>query len=110
MTRQSLPGDPTIGGLEKTAARSVAYAAPSVNLERPHAGKHDPRVAGIQRNVRAAGVFIREERPLPGFASIGRAKDAALLLWSIGVPERAGAHGVRVARIDDHTADPSGFI
>ena len=57
-------------------------------------------LCAIDGDVRAAGVLVDEQRALPGLAAVGGAVDAALLLRTVGVAERAGEHdiGIRAGR------------
>src|SRR6185295_13375146 len=80
---EARPGRAAVDRLEHTAAGTAAGASPGVDLDLPHAGERQARVAGVTGAV-----------------------DAALLLRTVGVAERAGQHDVRIARVDDDAADP----
>src|SRR5262249_44202474 len=105
-----LPGRAAVARHEQAAAGSAALAAPGVDLQLPHAGEENPRIARIHRQLGAAGVLVDEQRALPRRAAVGGAEDAALGLRPIGVAQRAREHHLRVRRIDDDATDAPGLV
>src|SRR5439155_22396433 len=81
--------------------------SPRVDLDLPHAGKEDPRIARVDRDVGAARVLVDEQRALPRPAAVGRPVHAALELRPVRVAEGAGEHDVGIARIDHDASDAS---
>ena len=110
MFGEPFPGEALVSRAEKSASRPAAEPAPGVDLELPHARENNPRIAGIHRHIRAAGVLVDKQRAHPRLAAIGRAEDAALLLRTVGVPQRAGNDDVGIFRIDHDSADASGLL
>src|SRR5437660_10246773 len=100
MTRDFFPRRAFIARNVEAASRTAAFSAPSVNFQRPHAGEEDSRITWIHRQVRAAGVFIGEEHALPMRTAVSRAKDTALLLWSIRMAQSTREHDVGILWID----------
>ena len=107
VARQSLPRRAAVGRFEEAAARAAARSSPRVDLDLPHAGKQNPRIAHVDRDVGAARVLVDEERALPRLAAIGGAVHAAIGLRAVRVAEGAGEHDVGIARIDRDAADAS---
>src|SRR5439155_22426303 len=95
---------------EQPAAWTAALAAPRMELDLPHARHQDARVARIHRDVRAAGLLVDEQRALPRRAAVGGSEHAALGLRTVGRPQRAREHDLRIRGIDDHAADPSRLL
>ena len=110
VARQLFPRGAAVARHEQPAARAAALAAPRVQLELPHAREEDARVARVHRDLRAAGVLVDEQRPLPRGAAVGRTEHAALLLWTVRGAERARAHDLRIGRIDHDAADAAGLL
>src|SRR5260370_14761141 len=110
MIGEALPRDASVDRLEQAAAGPPARPAPRVNLELPHTGEKHARIARVHGDVGAAGVLVNEQRALPALAAVGGAKDAALLLRAVRMPQRAREHDVRIARIDADAADTRGPI
>src|ERR1700687_2970601 len=81
-----------------------------MNLQRPHAGKQNARVFRVHHDVRTAAVFIGEQHALPRSPAVGRAKDTALLLWSVSMTKRARQNDVGIPGIDCEVADASGLL
>src|SRR6185436_8656292 len=79
--------------------------APGRAARRPERGVDDVRVSGLEREVDRAGARVRAEDLLPARAAIARAKDAALRVRGVRMPERGDVDDVRVARMDDDAAD-----
>ena len=110
MAFQPFPRHTTINGLEETAPRTAARASPGMNFNLPHPRKQNVRVIGIHRQIGAARVFVHEKNPLPILSAVRRAIHAALLLWSVGVPERTRENNVGISRVHDHVCDAAGFL
>src|SRR5262249_42228316 len=68
-------------------------------------GEDHPRVARVDAHVRAAGLVVLEEHPVPALAAVGSAVEAAVLVRAEGVAEDRGEGHVRVLRVDGHRAD-----
>ena len=110
VTVEPFPGESAVDRLVQAAAGAAADPSPGVNLELPHPRKEDARIAGVDGDVRAAGVLVDEQGALPGLAAVGGAVHAALLLRTVGVAERAREHDLGIARVDQHAADAAGQI
>jgi len=82
-----MPGVAAVGGFVESAAGAVVAAAdaPGRTARRPEAGEDDLRVAGIEDEVHASGVFIFVENFLEGLAAVEGAEDAALGVGAVGV-------------------------
>ena len=59
----------------------------------------------IECDVDPAGVFIFIKNLFPGFATIKRTENAALSIWTIGVPKRGDQNAVRILGVDNQLAD-----
>src|SRR5207249_8589361 len=100
-----LPCHAAVARHEQPAARAAALASPGVDLELPHPGEEDARIARIHRDLRAAGVLVHEERALPRRAAVGRPEYAALRLRAVRGAQRACAAVLRVRGIADDGPD-----
>ena len=107
---QLRPGGATIAGHEQTAPRTTALASPGVDFDLPHAGEDDARVRRVHRDLRAAGVLVREQRALPRRAAVGRPEHAALGLWTVRRPQRAREDDLGIRRIDHDATDTPGLL
>src|SRR5882672_5414794 len=110
MAGKFFPGEAAVRRFVDAAAWATAFASPGVNLQRPHAGKQNARVAGVHHDLGGAGVLVDKQHALPGLAAVRRAKDAPLRLWSIAVAHGGGEHNVRVLRIDNDAADATSLL
>ena len=59
----------------------------------------------IECDVDPAGIFIFIKNLFPGFATIKRTENAALSIWTIGVPKRGDQNAVRILGVDNQLAD-----
>ena len=105
-----LPCHAAVARHEQPAARAAALASPGVDLELPHPGEEDARIARIHRDLRAAGVLVHEERALPRRAAVGRPEYAALRLRAVRGAQRACEDDLRVRGIDDDTPDAARLL
>src|SRR5262249_46867483 len=96
--------------VEAPAAGPAARAPPGVDLDLPHAGEENPRVARVDRDVGAAGALVDEQRARPRCAAVDGAIDAAILLRPVSVAERAREHDVGISRIDHDPPDPTRVV
>ena len=105
-----LPRRAAVARHEQPAAGSAALAPPGMDLDLPHPGEEDPRIARMRRDLRTAAVFVDEERPLPGGAAVSCPEDAALGLRPVRRAQRACENDLRIGRIDDDAADAAGLV
>ena len=110
VARETLPGGASVPRDPEAAAGPAAVEMPRLHLELPHAGEQRVGVAGVDGEVRAAGVRVHEQRAGPGPAAVRGAVHATLLLGPVGAPERAHEHDVGARRVDDDARDPPGRI
>src|SRR6266487_5278977 len=66
----------------------------------PQRGEDGVGIRRIDVDVFAAGVLVHVEYALERPAAIGRAEDAALRAWSVGMTQCGDEQAVRVLRID----------
>src|SRR5439155_15723108 len=105
-----LPCHAAVARHEQPAARAAALASPGVDLELPHPGEEDARIARIHRDLRAAGVLVHEERALPRRAAVGRPDYAALRLRAVRGAQRECEDDLRVRGIDDDAPDAARLL
>ena len=104
---ETLPGRAGISRFPDAAPRAAARAAPGVNLDLPHAGVEDARVARVHHEIRRADGIIDEQHAVPRPAAVGRAIDAALRLRSIRVTQRRDVDDVGIRGVHDDASDPA---
>jgi len=78
---------------------------PGRTARRPEAGEDDLRVAGIEDEVHASGVFIFVENFLEGLAAVEGAEDAALGVGAVGVSLSGDEEAVGIFWVDDDGGD-----
>src|ERR1043166_2581149 len=110
MTSDLFPGRAFIARHVKPASGAATFAAPGVNLNRPHPRKQDPRIARVHHHVRTATVFVHEQDAIPMRAAVRGAKDATLGLWPIRMSYRTGQDDIRILRIDDNMTYATGLF
>ncbi len=107
------PGGAAIGGLVEAAAgnhkRFAAANFPRSDARRPKCREENLRVAGVHRQVGAAGVFIFIENFFEGFSAIEGAENAALCVRPVGMALHRNKHTVWIPRIDDDGRDLLGI-
>src|SRR5207247_11342772 len=91
---RSLPGGAPVPRDPEAAAGPAALEMPRLHLELPHPGEQRVGVAGVDGEVRAAGVRVHEQRAGPGPAAVRGAVHATLLLGPVGAPQCAHEHDV----------------
>ena len=64
----------------------------------------------IENHVDPAGIFIFAQNFCPGFATVARAKNSALFIWTEGVSKRRHQRDVLVSGIDNDGADVVGVF
>src|SRR5689334_16300380 len=103
VARKLVPRPPTVIRFVKSAARAVRgrIGVPRRASGLPHCREDDVRISGLKCDVDRSGIGILVECLGPGFSAIGRAEDAALLIWTIRVPESRDEHYVRIGRMDE---------
>ena len=80
---QSLPRVARVTGHVDPTARASAPASPRLYEHLPSSREEDPRVTGVHDHVDAPSALVNEEDTIPGVATVGRAKNASLLLGAI---------------------------
>src|SRR5437763_16250948 len=81
-----------------------------MDFDLPHSGEENVWIVGIHGYIAAAGVLVHEQGALPGFATVGGAKDAALRLWAIGMAHGTGQHDVGVMRINNKIGNAASLL
>ncbi len=96
-----------IFGSEKAAARTGERRihAPGRPMRLPHGGEQNLRLIRGHGEIGGADFRSAIQNFSPGVAAIGRAENAAFVIWAVGVAESGDEHGIRVFRIDDDPAD-----
>src|SRR5215472_545056 len=102
---EAFPRDAVVFGTVKPAARAATGEEPGLPARLPERCEHDVLVMWIENDIDAAGVFVFGQNFRPCFATVTRAKDAALLIWAERVPQRRYQNYVVVSRIDNQRAD-----
>ena len=64
----------------------------------------------IENDVDRARVFVLAQDFSPSLAAVGRAKNSALRVRSVGMPDRGDEDNVRVIRVHDERADMAGVF
>ena len=82
-----------------------SVGAPRRPMRSPCAGEENVRVCSGDRQIGDADVRAFVEHVRPGRAAVGGLEDAALVVRTIGVAERADVDNVGIAGIDDDAAD-----
>src|SRR5450432_2049933 len=95
---QFLPGISTVGRTVESAPWSAARKKPGLPARLPERREKCIRIVRIENDLDAAGVFVFAQNFCPGFATVGRAKNSALLIWTERVPERCHKSDVRIFR------------
>src|SRR5438445_13228889 len=88
-----------------TAAGAAVRKRPRHATSLPERSENDIRILRIECDVDPAGVFIFIKNLFPGFATIKRTENAALSIWTIGVPKRGDENALRILGIYDQLAD-----
>ena len=104
-TSEALPRDSAVVRRPQPAARPAALQVPRLHLELPHPGEQRVGVAGIDGEVRAAGVRVDEQDAGPGPAAVRSAVHAALLRGAVGAAQRAHEHDVGIRGMDHDAGD-----
>ena len=107
---QLRPGRAAVVRREEAAAGAATLAGPGLDIHVPHAREQLARVGGIHVELGTAGVLVDKQHALPVLAAVHGAIDAALLLRSVGMAQRARQHHVRVLRVHDDLADAAGLL
>ena len=102
--RELRPGRATVDRFVEAAARAAKRAAfDEALLLLPERGVDDGGIARVDLHVVGAGVLVLVENFLKTAAAVGRSKDAALLVRSVGMAEDGNEEPVRVVWVDgDH--------
>src|SRR5690348_5909703 len=107
--RNYAPGRATVARDIEAAARPAAEHRPGVHLHLPHPREEHGRVLGIDRQSRAAGVWIDEEHALPALSAVCRAENAALLLRPSRAAERTDEDDIWISGVNDDPSDATGL-
>src|SRR6185437_11014310 len=107
--REMRPGLAVVVREVHAATRAAAQLGPGAHAELPGAGEHGVGMAGIDAEPAATGLFIDEQRLLPGLATIGGAEHATFLLRRRAGTFGAHQHVVGVLRVDDDPRDAAGL-
>src|SRR5205823_2900872 len=96
-----------IGGFIEAAARAVVRAAdgPGRAARSPHHRVNRLAVIGREDHLDGAGVLILICSLLPGSAAIERAKEAALGVRAVRVPEDGDENAIGIARVNGDGTD-----
>ena len=100
-----LPGVAAIGGAIKPAPFAPAREKPRLPPHLPERGEQSVRIVRVENDIDRAGVLVFAQDFRPGLAAIGRAKNSALVVRPIGMPEGRDKNDVRIFRMDDDRAD-----
>jgi hypothetical protein len=95
--------------LVKPASRSAARQLPREPPRLPHCRVENAGIAGVDREVDAAGVVVDEEHLAPGVSAVGRLEDAALRIRPEDVPHRSRIRDMGVVGINDDLRDHVGI-
>ncbi len=101
---QFLPRVAAVERAEQGGAGPAADEAESATAALVRRGVHGAAV-GVDCDLADAGITVDEQHLLPGFPTIFRAVQTALLVWSPQVTHRGGEHDVRIGRVDRHAAN-----
>src|SRR5207248_3194568 len=110
MTNYFVPSRAAIMGDINAATEPAAVQAPRFDVHLPQACKERLRVMRVHRKLRAAGVFIDEQRLLPSLAAVAGLEDAALPLWPVRLPDCARKNDIRIMRINDDASNVAGLL
>src|SRR6185295_11374744 len=96
IARKALPGNASVGRLEKTTTGSTTLSTPGVNLDGPHPGKENLWIIGIHLEMSTTTILICEKHAFPCFAAIGRPKNTSIRLWTISMSQGGNENDVRI--------------
>ena len=105
VARDFRPRLAAVGGLEQAASGTAARHRVLDAVRLPQGGKHDVRIAPVDRDVGASGLRIAEERTLPRLAAVHALEDAALVARFAVVAEVGDVDDVGVGRMDADAGD-----
>src|SRR5262245_5874503 len=87
------------------AAGPAAGEFPRSPPRLPHPGEDNARVVRVEAHVGGAGVLVEVQDILPGFATVPRAEDAAVLARAKRIAKRRSEGRVRITRMNDDRPD-----
>src|SRR6516162_1921743 len=109
MTRNLRPAVAAIGGTEEAASRPSARDVPEVPAGLPEGRKQHTRIARIHRQIDGARIGLSIQHFAPGFATVARSEDPALIVGAEYVAKCGDIDEIGVQGMDADAADEPGF-